>query len=115
MVFALMVGIGLFVPVTANAASVLDEQCKGVTDSSVCDNKNQSPTSFIRKIINILLFISGAISVVMIIAGGLLYVISAGDAGKVTKAKHTVMYAVVGLVVSILAYAIVTFVTDTLI
>ena len=61
-------------------------------------------------ITNTLLFIIGAISVLMIIYGGIRYTISGGDAAAVTGAKNTILYAIVGLVVAIMAYAIVNFV-----
>jgi lysylphosphatidylglycerol synthetase-like protein (DUF2156 family) len=61
-------------------------------------------------IVNVILFLVGAISVIMLIYGGIKYSISAGDTSKVTSAKNTIMYAIVGLVVSILAFAIVNFV-----
>jgi len=59
---------------------------------------------------NVMLFIVGAISVIMIVVGGLRYVISGGNSGNITGAKNTILYAVVGLVVAVLAYAIVNFV-----
>ncbi len=59
---------------------------------------------------NVMLFIVGAISVIMIVIGGLRYVISGGNSGNVTTAKNTILYAVVGLIISIMAYAIVNFV-----
>lgn len=65
-------------------------------------------------IVNVFLFIIGAVSVLMIIYGGIRYTISGGDAKNVTAAKDTVLYAVVGLVVAILAYAIVNFVITKL-
>ena len=65
-----------------------------------------------KTVINVLLFLIGAISVIMIIYGGIRYVTSGGDQGAVTSAKNTILYAVVGLVVAILAYAIVNFVVD---
>ncbi len=52
----------------------------------------------------------GAISVLMIVIGGFQYVISQGDPQRVAKAKDTIMYAVIGLVISLLSYAIVAFV-----
>lgn len=61
-------------------------------------------------ITNVLLFILGAVSVIMIIIGGLRYVISGGDSSAVTAAKNTILYAIVGVIVAILAYAIVNFV-----
>lgn len=63
-------------------------------------------------IVNVFLFIIGAVSVLMIIYGGIRYTISGGDAKNVTAAKDTVLYAVVGLVVAIMAYAIVNFVVN---
>lgn len=59
---------------------------------------------------NVMLFVVGAISVIMVIIGGLRYVISGGNTGNVAAAKNTILYAVVGLVISIMAYAIVNFV-----
>ena len=63
-----------------------------------------------QTITNVLLFILGAISVIMIIIGGLRYVISGGNATAVTAAKNTILYAIVGVIVALLAYAIVNFV-----
>ena len=62
------------------------------------------------RITNTVLFAVGIISVVMLIIGGIRYVISGGDSKKVTDAKNTIMYAIIGLIIAILAYAIVNFV-----
>jgi uncharacterized membrane protein len=67
--------------------------------------------SIIPLITNTLLTVAGIISVIMIIVGGIMYSLSAGDSGKATKAKDTILYSVIGLVITMLAYAIVTFVT----
>ena len=64
------------------------------------------------KITNTILYAVGIISVVMLIYGGLRYVISGGDSKKVTDAKNTIMYAIIGLIIAILAYAIVNFVIN---
>ena len=66
----------------------------------------------IKTIVNIMLFILGAIAVIMIIIGGIRYTTSNGDASNTKSAKDTILYAVVGLVVAILAYAIVNFVVS---
>lgn len=71
---------------------------------------NGSLLSIIRIIVNTLLFILGAFAVVMIVYGGFKYVVSRGESADVTSAKNTILYAVVGLIVAILAYAIVQFV-----
>lgn len=64
------------------------------------------------RITNTVLYAVGIISVIMLIYGGLRYVISGGDSKKVTDAKNTIMYAIIGLIISILAYAIVNFVIN---
>ena len=67
-----------------------------------------------QKITNIALYLIGAISVLMLIYGGIRYTTSGGDAKNVTAAKNTILYAIVGIVVAILAYAIVNFVISGL-
>lgn len=66
--------------------------------------------SVFTTIVNVLLFIIGAISVIMLIIGGVRYTLSGGDSGNVTAAKNTILYAIIGLVVAFLAYAIVNWV-----
>jgi len=70
--------------------------------------------SIFQKITNILLFLIGAIAVIMLILGGIRYVISGGDQAQVTSAKNTILYAIVGIVVAFLAYAAIAFVTGQL-
>lgn len=65
-------------------------------------------------ITNTILYAVGIISVIMLIWGGLRYVVSGGDSKKVTDAKNTIMYAIIGLIIAILAYAIVHFVLTQL-
>jgi hypothetical protein len=65
----------------------------------------------IKNIVQVMMFIVGTLSVIMLIYGGIKYTTSAGDTAKVTSAKNTIMYSIVGLVVAILAYAIIGFVT----
>ena len=59
---------------------------------------------------SVLLFVVGAVAVIMIVIGGLRYVISGGDATQVQAAKNTILYALVGIIIAILAYAAVNFV-----
>ena len=70
-------------------------------------------TGIFRTITNVLLFILGAVSVIMIIIGGLRYVISGGNATSVTAAKNTILYAIVGVIVALLAFAIINFVLSS--
>lgn len=73
-----------------------------------------SADDLITTVINIFLYIIGAVSVIMIIYGGFKYVTSGGDSSGVTSAKNTILYAVIGLVVAVFAYIIVHFVLDKL-
>ncbi len=66
--------------------------------------------SIFTTVVNILLFIIGALSVVMLIWGGIRYTTSGGSSSAVTSAKNTIMYAIIGLVVAFLAFAIVNWV-----
>jgi hypothetical protein len=59
---------------------------------------------------NVMLFIVGAISVIMVVIGGLRYVVSGGNSGNITTAKNTILYAIVGLIIAIMAYAVINFV-----
>jgi len=68
-----------------------------------------------RVITNAALYVIGAVSVLMLIYGGIRYTISGGDTAAVTNAKNTILYAVIGIVVALLAYAIVNFVLSSLI
>ena len=65
-------------------------------------------------VVNAMLFIIGFLSVIMLIFGGLRYIISGGNAAAVTTAKNTILYAIVGLIIAIFAYAIVNFVIGSL-
>ena len=74
-----------------------------------CEN-NTDVNNIIQTAINIIIWFVGILSVIIIIVGGILYSTSLGDPGKVKKAKDTIMYGIVGLVIAILAFAIVRFI-----
>ena len=71
------------------------------------DNVATDPQDLVKNVVNIFLYAVGVLSVIMLIWGGIRYTTSAGDSNKVQSAKNTVLYAVVGLVVAIRAWAIV--------
>ncbi len=66
--------------------------------------------SIIADVINILSVIVGVVAVIMVIFGGFRYVTSAGDSNKVSSAKNTIVFALVGLVIAVFAQVIVQFV-----
>lgn len=102
------------VPAPAYAQSAVDQIREGVRVSGGNQGNNSVRLQDrIRPIVNVVLFVLGAVAVIMIIVGGFRYVLSGGDSSAVTSAKNTILYAVVGLIVAILAYAIVNFVIDS--
>ncbi len=72
-------------------------------------NSNDLMTT-LNTIINVVIGIIGFVAVMVIILGGVQYTTSAGDSGKVKKAKDTIMYGIIGLVVALMAYSIVNFI-----
>ena len=76
--------------------------------------KGSDMNGMIRTVINAIVFIVGMVAVVMIILGGVNYATSQGDPGKVKKGKDTILYGIIGLVIAILAFAIVNFVLGAL-
>lgn len=98
-------------PFTVVADGIGDAK-KGV--NQVNDGNSTNLTGFIKDIINILLFVLGFIAVLMIIIGGIRYVTSGGDTSAISGAKNTILYAIIGLVIALMAFAIVNFVLNSL-
>ena len=71
-------------------------------------------TGIFKQVTNVILYIVGIIAVIMLVIGGIRYVVSGGDSKKVTDAKNTILYAIIGLVIAFLAFAIVNFVISAL-
>ena len=94
-----------------NVVRATDMTLSGGVSSSQGDDVPQDLANDVFKdVVNILLFIIGAVSVIMLIYGGIRYTTSGGNANSVTAAKNTIMYSIIGLVVAILAFAVVQFV-----
>lgn len=100
-----------FTPV-AVGGSAFDDVCPAGSTDAICKDKDANIMVSVGTITKTLLFVLGAVAVLMIIIGGIMFVVSAGDAASVKKAKDIVLYSAIGLVVALLAYAIVNFVID---
>ena len=77
---------------------------------------NCGPTNILDilpNIFKILMFAIGTISIIMVLVGALRYVLSGGNSQGTKQAKDTILYAIVGLVIAMLATAIITFVTGS--
>lgn len=111
-IFGVFVGVNIAGAVDASAVTL-----KEGAEAARCD---QCPENLFgnegvfRTITNTVLYIVGVIAVIMLIIGGIKYVVSGGDAKKVTDAKNTVLYAIIGLIIAFLAFAIVNFVITAL-
>lgn len=116
---AAVAGVALNAGVTYAAADKKihcpGDYSKTVTDLSQCSNLDSNSNSndlmtTVNTIINVIIGVIGFVAVVVIILGGVQYTTSAGNPDKVKKAKDTILYGIIGLVVALLAYAIVNFV-----
>lgn len=106
----LVLGLSLlFVPVIAFAA----DACTGATAvGATCNDVSFKAT--LTNIFNTLFFVIGALAVLIMLIGAIRYITSTGDAKRIQAAKDTILYAVIGLVVAILAREIVGYVIGSL-
>lgn len=75
---------------------------------------SDSLISDVKSILTAIIAALGIVAVVVMLIGGVNYMTSSGDAGKVEKAKKTIIYGGVGLIICALAFAIVQFVISTI-
>jgi hypothetical protein len=102
----------LFAPVAqkVSASNATNAISNGANNAIATGQTTTDINDVFLTITNSLLFLIGAVSVVMLVYGGFRYTTSGGDSSAITAAKNTILYAVVGIVVAIAAYAIVNFV-----
>ncbi len=82
----------------------------GINDVNPGGTATTDLNTMIKSVLNWVFGIIGIVAVIMIIIGGFNMMISSGDPGKVKKGKDTILYGIIGLIISILAFAIVNFV-----
>ena len=105
----------LLVPLTPVVAVDVFQDCTAANqDNSICKAVNNDRLFGVNgiwnRILNTFTFIIGAIAILMLIIGGLRYVTSNGDSTQLTSAKNTILYAIIGIVIAVMANAIVNFV-----
>jgi len=114
-VLVLAVAFGLTMTIVpASSALNVYGACDGNSSDAVCQAKSDQVTPIFQKIISLLMYAIGAVSVIMIIVGGIKFATSNGDANSIQSAKTTILYSVAGLVVAILGQAIILFVVNWL-
>lgn len=97
---------------SAYAASSKDAACEGIglTGGNCGAGAGSGVTDVIATLINLLSVVVGIAAVVMIIIAGFKYITSGGESSNVAGAKNTLIYAIVGLIIVVLAQFIVHFV-----
>ena len=98
-------------PGSKNAGQSMDSLAQCNMDKADTENTLMST---VQIIINVIIGVLGVLAVVMIVLGGVTFVTSQGDPAKTKKAKDTILYGIIGLVVALLAYAIVNFVLSSI-
>ena len=123
LITAILIGIfsfSLITPTYAAKDSICDNDniSDEVRAANGCPNTSTKVAELPNVVVNILngiIAVSGLVAVIFVIVGGVQYMTSAGDPGKTKKAKDTILYAVIGLIVCVLAFAIVNFVIKNII
>lgn len=103
-------------PSYADSSSTKKAACEaaygaGTDDYNKCvSGSTDDAMKKVRDILNVVFAVIGIVAVIMIIYGGIVMMISSGDPGKIKRAKDTIIYSIVGLIIVLLAFAIVNFV-----
>lgn len=90
-------------------AGVGTEFCKVVNNT---EDPIEGDDSLVKNVVDVITLVSGMIAVIMVVIGGLRYVLSNGDPQGTQSAKNTILYAIVGVIIAIAARSIVLFVVD---
>ncbi len=113
----LLGGLFILTPMSSMAATDLvgNDICSKAPNSSVCQSKTSlgnknplfGPEGVLTRIIYIISLIIGIVAVIMIIIGGLRFITGGNNPQEVEKARNTIIYAIAGLIIALLAQAIV--------
>ncbi|MDO5480056.1 MAG: pilin [Candidatus Saccharibacteria bacterium] len=107
-----------FIPTSTHAVDICAQD--GVSDevkkaNGCYGNASTDLSTVIVNIVNGIVGALGLVAVIFIVVGGVNYMTSQGDPGKTKKAKDTILYASIGLIIAVLAFAIVNFVIGNII
>lgn len=100
------------VSLSSNVSAQVSDGIGAATTSEMEGRKIDGDSGLVKSVVNILLWVIGILSIIMIIFSGIRYVTSSGDASKTKAAQNTLIYSVVGLIVAIMAWAIVDLVVN---
>lgn len=114
---ALAISLGLVTSLTIPAFAEpsicendqVDSSVKAAAGCTNVDSSANTLSTVLTNIITAIIAVLGIVAVIFIVIGGINYMTSSGDAGKLQRAKSTIIYACIGLVISALAFALVNF------
>ena len=114
---SVLVGLGLFAAtlaiVPAQTAQALEVKCESSNaDQCKLVKTNKDLSKSVWNFVSLTLVILAGVAFIVIIIGGFMYVTSAGDSAKVTAAKNTILYAVIGVAVALLSAGIISVVNN---
>jgi hypothetical protein len=113
-------------PAQASAFDIFNTRQQGVDcsktqnkESAVCVSKTgQDPLTgtdgLLVKITSIVAFVAGAAAIIVIIVGSIKFITSGGDSNRISNARNTILYALVGLVVIVFAQTLVIYLVKKL-
>lgn len=99
---------------TDTTGTSISNQIQGFGNTVYGQDAPAHPAAIAANIIRIILGLLGIVFVILVIYGGFLYMSSAGEGEKVKKAKNVIVYAAIGVVIIVLAYAITTFIVGAI-
>ena len=105
----------VFAEVTCPAGTVRGDSgnptASSLAECNTVEDDTLMPT--LMSIINVIVGFVGVVSVIVIVIGAIIMVTSQGDPGKLARARLSILYAIVGLVIAILTFSIVNFVLSS--
>lgn len=119
---SLMIGVALMTGMVAQPVWAAGDKtlCDEITDEALLEQagcklgEGDTADKMANNIIKVVLSLVGVLAVCVMILGGIMYMISTGDAAKVHRAKNIILYGLIGLIISLAAYVIVAFVLDNI-
>jgi hypothetical protein len=105
------------IPTLAALALIpLPAQAQQIINESQIPDAVQGPSvaQLVTNVVGILFFVVGAASVIVLIVAGIMFVVSAGNENQTKQARNAILYAVVGIIVSVAAFAITSFINTSL-
>jgi len=108
MTLTLIAGIA---PALALGGAATDQACKGLSQvgSDGCGSGGKQVDNVLKTVVSIISYIAGAVAIIMVMISGFNFMTANGDAQKITTAKNSLIYAMIGIAVAASAQVIVNF------